>query len=379
MALATTSGAAISALMSNPQVRKQLKILGKNAFRGIGRGITRRIQKRRMRRGRPILFPGLFGVRPPLPPRNKISKTINVPVRKNVISASRGSSELVCDEELTSLTIPVNTDADGDCDSNFISPTLASLWPKLHTKCKTFSRYSVEGLTIVYTPAAGGLKNGTLWMGWTNNVEADYSEALNTQSVYAMPVRMKTPISQPCSMNIPTSEMCRHGRELIIDDDNNDSTGNGSMYYPGLLCYTTSDVDAGTSVVGTLSIQYRIRLMQPQPDISEPSSVLSYDESEWKWTVEHSGDQAVHVQSDSIVRYASTRTCVLFVVQKSATLLPIHVDAIEQTPVWTFSTATDTVALYSIPHGRGHLITMDRGGDARMIIIRGHAADWWLA
>lgn len=263
----------LASLAANPQVRRYAKQAGKWAFNTVGRRMTKRIQRRRGRRGRKILFPGLFGVPPPGVGRKVTS---NVPARRNVSTGATSLPERVCDGELTTLNIPVSTTSDAFVQAAMITPNLPQMWPKLYQKSRTFAHYNVNSLRFLYQPTSGTAVNGTLWFAFTPNLDLSETDIGTSQDIEALPVHYSVSVSQPAEFIIPISVMNRQGKDFIRDDDAAEG-GDQSLYMPGQLFFGTTDVTADVETVGNLRVQYVMTLTQPQADTKPTSAVLEFD------------------------------------------------------------------------------------------------------
>lgn len=232
-----------------------------------------------------MLFPGMFGIPKQAARRNgngsrttNTMSIVNQPSRRNVTMNSAGGMQVVIDDELTSLTIPLDGTDVGSIESISVSPDATDLWPKLYSKAQTFSNYTVLKLQFNYVPCAGTANNGTLWYGFHKDMSIDAASAVGTaQLCEGLDLHGAISVSQPYSFDVPVDKMNQGGKGLIINSSESKDPGSMPLYFPGNFYYGTSNVSGSATTVGQFRTRYVIRLEAPKMQTKPATSLVSYD------------------------------------------------------------------------------------------------------
>lgn len=355
-------------LASNPQVRR----IAKQAGIAVARGTIKRIQRRRARRGKTIMFPGIMGLN--APKGGSVSRRVNQPVKVSVATRGANANRAVRDDELTALTIQPDFTSIGLMESMPLTPFYSTWGQKLNSIAQTYTRYSVRAARVTFTPSAGTQRDGTLWLGFTK----DFAGAEQFQSavdIESLPCHASCSVSQPCSFIIPVSEMNNNGKDLILDEDAAEA-GSLSLYDAGVFFYGTSDCSAGMTTVGTFRFSYDIEFKQPQVPVKPASASLSVVDGEF--ALQRSGPFSVRVKSDGQSFVMSTARAHL-ILQRVP--LGEHVglrrDGNQLTPLWDLSDGTtwDLHVFRGVPI-RGAVFTLgDMTKDVSLFVMQSDPSD----
>lgn len=275
MTTALVKGA--SAVLLNPRNRKKVRRVARVG----GLMALQAVNNRRSRRGKRVLFPAgrVATVVDNFKSGMTATRLSDKPTFVSNTTITNSKSEVFQDTELTTLSVPISA-------TNTLSKTLQSFSPsfscwgaKLYQKSSTFARYSVNRLQISFVPAVGTGVNGTLWMGWTNNMTLAPSDISSVQDIQSLPVHGDSTLAEGMILSIPCDKMNNNGKSLIRDMGDNVASSGGSLtlYYAGQLCFGTTNVTSGVTQVGTLKVSYIIRGTDPQVDKAPKSMVLLSD------------------------------------------------------------------------------------------------------
>lgn len=232
----------------------------------------------------------------------------------NQVTGGIGKPLVVLDEELTTIHIPINTGVDGDVASTMVTCSNGNLWPKLYTKSQVYARYKLNTIRLKYTPAVGTSINGTLYVGFTNNVALSEGDVTTPQDIESLPSHIAVPVSQPCEFTITANAMNGTSEKSLIIDQSNATTSSLSLYLAGMLFYTSANVTANVNNLGQFRISYCCMLTQPQANMVPTSAVATIDDATGTWlsTVVRAGEFGVTRIPNSLdLRYSCSKPHVL--------------------------------------------------------------------
>jgi hypothetical protein len=314
----------LQGLAGNQNIRRRVGQIAKQGGKLAWNAAIRGIQARRRRRNRTILFPG--GVKPIWTVKKKnggngggnvVMANQQVAVRTNSGVSGQSSTERVIASEMTAILppIPVGTE---HVDYYFVTPNKSELWPALHTKAKTFTRYCIDSLTFNFAPVAGSAINGTLYMAWTNDIDQAHG-GLSTQDLQGFSVFKMQSLSSPFSMTVPAVYMNRGSPagQLHIDDYMfTESSADGSLYYAGIFFVATKDLSAQSGTpptsLGTITVRYNVSLKMTQNPSTPNGYQVSFDADGAPLT-RPGGEVGVFLWGDSLVHLSSNRPMNLIV------------------------------------------------------------------
>jgi len=319
-------------LASSPEVRRFMKQAGTV----VARGAIKRIQRRRARKGRKIMFPGIMGLKVP---RGAVSsRRSNQPVKVAVSMSGGNVNRTVRDDELTTIVIVPDSTSTGDIDSFPLTPFYSAWGTKLNSIGQTYTRYTIRSAYVTFTPSAGTQRDGTLWLGWTKDF-AGATSFTSAQDIESLPIHASCSVSEPIRFPIPNSEMNNYGKDLIFDEDAADA-GSLSLYDAGMFYWGTSDCSAGMTTVGTFRFCYDVEFKQPQVPVKPVSASLSVVDGEF--LLQRSGPLSVRVdRTDGLsFKMSTSRTHVILQRVPLGEHIGLRRDGVQLSPIWSASDTT---------------------------------------
>lgn len=314
-----------------------------------------------------------------------------MPAKVNSSQTVNNGPQRVAATEMSSIVVPIEADPAGEIDFHLLHPTDSGIWPILSQKSRMYSSYDIAGVTVTFTPTAGTNVNGTLIFGFSKDLKlAEDGGVFNMQQVSDLPVSSTMSLSAPKSLYIASAYFNNRGNSLLMDASAA-SSGNSSLYYPGVFFYGTSGVSVSAGALpdtlGFLKFTYNVMLKDPHVDIQSTESFLTATTT--ACTVVQGGLFSPRVdQTDTLVFTYHPRGTSLVWHKRLTSDATIGLTIVPTPTVLGHSlisdgTATHSWDLYVVPYSASVEVEVDTPTDVSAMLIQTPGlkpgmADFWL-
>lgn len=323
--------AALTPMLKTMLTSPQARALAKTGGKWVAQKALTGIQKRRVRKGRSLMFPAQPGV------RTSTSTTIP-PVRQNVQKSNQGLDGHLTDTEACTLAMKGGTDANGTLVYVPLDPMALSIWPKVTKKAQLYTCYSVKSLTFEYVPQVGSAYNGQIAVAFTPQANTDSATFSTPEEILALPCSTSFAASSRAIFSIPLKDMSKNGQNLYINNGIGDVTVDNTLYYMGTLAFRIYACSDATTAVGLWRVRYDLILSRPRLDTSTPNSV---------WTLTYQRPGLFQLIVDGTIAQITTNCeARWFILYNGLTSINFLINEISQTPVLSVPGVSKTLYIY---------------------------------
>lgn len=272
MSLIPVAMRAGSQIARNPRVRRFVRVQGIKLAKSVGRRSFRRIQSRRRRKGRRILFP-----QNSYRAGNSGAQNTLAPVRVMTQRTTSTADQTVSDTEKTMLQVKSSVGDDSSTLDNYhlINPMDNILWPRLSMKAVNFTEYTLSQLVLTYTPCVGTSYNGTIAIGFNPQSVYGASDYTTSIEVLAMQQSMCFSAGSPAEFRLDCAKASQGGANLFLDNTGL-TPDEFTRYYAGAMAIRAYNCEDSGKVLGTFQCTYICRLMRPRLSVNPSSAYYNH-------------------------------------------------------------------------------------------------------